>query len=188
MKKVIQFILVSILILSITIFYYKFFDQDEVQVSITDEVITKTENNIIKNLKYEIRIEQDNDYNISSETSEIFYKNNVEFVSMKNVTAILKDKDKKTLLINSDSATYNNNNYDTNFENNVSVRYLNNLISADKMFLSFQDNYVSISDNVIYKGPMGFLEADNIRINLITKKIDIFMDDSNENIKISTSQ
>ena len=63
--------------------------------------------------------EQDNDYNISSETSEIFYKNNVEFVSMKNVTAILKDKDKKTLLINSDSATYNNNNYDTNFENNV---------------------------------------------------------------------
>ena len=92
-------------------------------MSVTDEVITKTENNIIKNLKYEIRIEQDNDYNISSETSEIFYKNNVEFVSMKNVTAILKDKDKKTLLINSDSATYNNNNYDTNFENfGVSIK------------------------------------------------------------------
>ena len=67
--------------------------------------------------------EQDNDSALicSSEMMKIFYKNNVHFVSIaQNVTAMLKDKDKKTLLINSDSATDNNNNYDTNFENNVS--------------------------------------------------------------------
>ena len=187
MKKGIQIILILILISSITVFYFKFFDKEEVEVNVSNQITNETENNIIKNLKYEIRIEQDNDYNISSETSEIFYKNNVEFVSMKKVIAILKDKDQKTIVINSDNATYNNNNYNTNFENNFKIKYLDNQISADKMFLNFQDNYISISDNVKYRGPMGFLDADNIKIDLITKKINILMYNTKENIKILTN-
>ena len=128
MKKVIQLILIFILIISITIFYNKFFyEVDEVVEEVEEKIIPQdpkieqAENNIIKNLNYEIRIEQDNEYKISSELSEITYKNGVELVLMNNVTAVLKTN-KRIMYIKSDKATYNNNN--TNFENNIKIRYL----------------------------------------------------------------
>lgn len=193
MKKVIQLILIFILIISITIFYNKFFyEVDEVVEEVEEKIIPQdpkieqAENNIIKNLNYEIRIEQDNEYKISSELSEITYKNGVELVLMNNVTAVLKDQQNRIMYIKSDKATYNNNNYNTNFENNVQIRYLDNEIFAENMILNFEDNYISVLDKIKYNGPTGTLEADNIKINLITKKIDIFMNNSNRKILIKS--
>ncbi|MBD1166903.1 LPS export ABC transporter periplasmic protein LptC [Pelagibacterales bacterium SAG-MED09] len=193
MKKFIQLILIFVLVISIAIFYNKFFYEVDEVVEIVDEKIVsqnqkvnQTENNIIKNLNYEIRIEQNNEYKISSELSEITYRNGVELVLMNNVTAILRDEQNRTMFIKSDKATYNNNNYNTNFENNVQIRYLNNEIFAENMILNFVDNYISVLDKIKYNGPTGTLEADNIKINLITKKIDIFMNNSNRKILIKS--
>lgn len=193
MKKVIQLILIFILIICITIFYNKFFyEVDEVVEEVDEKIIAQdpkieqAENNIIKNLNYEIRIEQDNEYKISSELSEITYKNGVELVLMNNVTAVLKDQQNRIMYIKSDKATYNNNNYNTNFENNVQIRYLDNEIFAENMILNFEDNYISVLDKIKYNGPTGTLQADNIKINLITKKIDIFMNNSNRKILIKS--
>jgi len=192
-KKVIQLILIFILIICITIFYNKFFyEVDEVVEEVDEKIIAQdpkieqAENNIIKNLNYEIRIEQDNEYKISSELSEITYKNGVELVLMNNVTAVLKDQQNRIMYIKSDKATYNNNNYNTNFENNVQIRYLDNEIFAENMILNFEDNYISVLDKIKYNGPTGTLQADNIKINLITKKIDIFMNNSNRKILIKS--
>ncbi len=193
MKKVIQLILIFILVISIALFYKIFFYEADEVVEIIDEKIiiqdqktNQSENNLIKNLNYEIRIEQNNEYKISSELSEITYKNGVELVLMSNVTAILKDQKNRVMFIKSDKATYNNNNYNTNFENNVQIRYLNNEIFAENMNLNFVDNYISVLDKVKYNGPTGTLEADNIKINLITKKINIFMNNSNRKILIKS--
>ena len=193
MKKVIQLILIFILVISIAIFYKIFFYEADEVVEIIDEKIiiqdqktNQSENNLIKNLNYEIRIEQNNEYKISSELSEITYKNGVELVLMSNVTAILKDQKNRVMFIKSDKATYNNNNYNTNFENNVQIRYLDNEIFAENMNLNFVDNYISVLDKVKYNGPTGTLEADNIKINLITKKINIFMNNSNRKILIKS--
>jgi len=192
-KKVIQLILIFILVISIAIFYKIFFYEADEVVEIIDEKIiiqdqktNQSENNLIKNLNYEIRIEQNNEYKISSELSEITYKNGVELVLMSNVTAILKDQKNRVMFIKSDKATYNNNNYNTNFENNVQIRYLDNEIFAENMNLNFVDNYISVLDKVKYNGPTGTLEADNIKINLITKKINIFMNNSNRKILIKS--
>ena len=56
------------------------------------------------------------------------------------------------------------------------------------MFLDIVNNSISINENIIYKGPLGILEADNIKINLITKKIDISMNNTNENIVIISNK
>ena len=55
-------------------------------------VLETTENNLIKNLKYEVTLDQDNQYIITSNLSEITYENNIEVVKMQTVKAIFKDK------------------------------------------------------------------------------------------------
>ena len=194
MKKIFQLFLIIILISSLVIFYYKFFDnesvKEEVNIEITspNKTVNETTNNVIKNLNYQIKIENDNDYKISSEFSEISYKSGVEYVLMKKVKASLKDKDNRTILISSNNASYNNDNHNTIFENKVKISYLDNVIFAEKMILDFEKNYILISDNVNYNGSMGILKADNIKINLITKKISISMNNNNENIIISSTK
>jgi lipopolysaccharide export system protein LptC len=146
------------------------------------------QNNIIKNLEYEILIKKKNQYKINSEKSEITYDEGVEMVLMKNVKAILIDKQKNSIFIRADEAVYNNNNFNTTFKKNVQIEYLNNLITSEKMILNFEENHISILDQVKYEGLEDSLEADNIKINLITKKIEIFMNESNKNILIKSKR
>ena len=195
MKRAIQLFLFLILIIVIFIFYKEYFQEEQTAKIIETIDIDKsinqsndTGNSLIKNLKYEISIRENNDYQIKSEFSEITYKDGNELVLMKNVTAIITDKKNISLFITSDEAKYNNNNYNTKFENNVEIRYLNNIIYAEKMFLDIVNNSISINENIVYKGPLGILEADNIKINLITKKIDISMNNTNENIVIISNK
>jgi lipopolysaccharide export system protein LptC len=146
------------------------------------------QNNIIKNLNYEILIKKNNEYKINSEESEITYDGGVEIVLMKNVKATLTDKQKNSIFIRANDALYNNNNFNTSFENNVRIEYLDNFITSEKMILNFQENYILILDQVKYQGLEGELEADNIKFDLITKKIEIFMSESNKSVLIKSKR
>ena len=200
MNRIIQLILFSILVIIIFVFYNKYFKgnhkaETENTLSITsssiqkeDDFTNQKENNIIKNLKYEISIRENNDYQIMSELSELTYIDDAELILMTKVTAILTDENNNSIIITSNKAIYNNNNYNTSFEDNVKIQYLNNIILADNMFLDFKENFISVKNNVKYNGSLGNLEADNIKINLITKKIDVFMNNNNENIVITSSK
>ena len=200
MNRIIQLILFSILILIISVFYNKYFKKNykaetdntlsitSSQVQKEDNLTNQKENNVIKNLKYEISIRENNDYQIMSELSELTYIDDAELILMTKVTAILTDENNNSIIITSNKAIYNNNNYNTSFEDNVKIEYLNNIILADNMFLDFKENFISVKNNVKYNGSLGNLEADNIKINLITKKIDVFMNNANENIVITSSK
>ena len=200
MNRIIQLILFSILIIIISVFYNKYFKKNhtaktDTTLSITsssiqkeDDLTNQKENNIIKNLKYEISIRENNDYQIMSELSELTYEDGAELILMTKVTGILTDEISNSIIITSDKAIYNNTNYNTSFKNNVKIQYLNNIILADNMFLDFKENFISVKNNVKYNGSLGNLEADNIKINLITKKIDVFMNNANENIVILSSK
>ena len=200
MNRIIQLILFSILIIIISVFYNKYFKKNhkaetDNTLSITSSQIQKEDNltnqkgnNVIKNLKYEISIRENNDYQIMSELSELTYEDGAELILMTKVTAILTDEINNSIIITSDKAIYNNTNYNTSFENNVRIQYLNNIILADNMFLNFKENFISVKNNVKYNGSLGNLETDNIKINLITKKIDVFMNNANENIVITSSK
>ena len=200
MNRIIQLILFFILIIIISVFYNKYFKENHKTetnntLSITsssiqkeDDFTNQKENNIIKNLKYEISIRENNDYQIMSELSELTYEDGAELILMTKVTGILTDEISNSIIITSDKAIYNNTNYNTSFENNVKIQYLNNIILADNMFLDFKENFISVKNNVKYNGSLGNLEADNIKINLITKKINVFMNNANENIVILSSK
>jgi hypothetical protein len=190
MKKVIQLILFLLLIIISIIFYKIYFgknEQPKVDINIQEEQsTTNSENNLIKNLKYEIKLDQDNQYIITSDLSEITYENNVEIVKMQNVVAIFIDQTNIPLIVTSDLAIYNNSNYNTKFNKNVRVEYLDNFILSDNLDLDFNNNLITINENVEYNGIQGTIIADNVKIDLITKKIEIYMDDINDNVEITT--
>ena len=94
---------------------------------------------------------------------------------MQNVVAIFIDQTNIPLTIISDYANYNNSIYNTNFEQNVKVEYLDNVILSDRMDLNFNENFISIYGNVKYESLKGIITTDNIKIDLITKKIEIYM-------------
>ena len=103
MKKVIKLFLFLLLII-ISIIFYKVYlsenKQSKVEPEITKEQeITNPVNNLIKNLKYEVKLDNQNQYIISSDLSEINYETGIEMVRMQKVTAILINQ-KTNCLIN----------------------------------------------------------------------------------------
>ena len=189
-KRIIQLILLLITIIISTIFYIIYFSENKktpLKKNTSNKVLSnQTQNNLIKNLRYEIKLDQDNQYLITADFSEITYDNNVELVKMQKVIAIFIDKNNIPLTIISDKAIYNNSNYNTNFKENVRIEYLDNVILADKMDLNFDKNMITIFDNVNYNGSQGTISTDVIKIDLITKKIDIYMNNTKDNVEIKT--
>ena len=200
MNRVIQLILLIFLIIIIYVFYNIYFKEEnksqtdntlslnKTQNQKEEKLSNQKENNLIKNLKYEISIRENNDYQIMSELSEITYKDGEELILMTKVNAILTDENNISVIITSDKASYNNTNFNTSFEKNVKIKYLDNVIFAENMVLDFKENLITVYNNVKFNGSLGNLEADNIKINLITKKIDVFMNDKDENIVITSNK
>jgi len=189
MKKIAQLSLLGFVILALFLFNKVYFSKND--KNITEPKITKkqsvekNENNLIKNLKYEVNLDQDNQYIITSELSELNYVNDIEVVKMQKVTALILDSNKIPLIINSDFAEYNNFNYNTEFRNNVLIEYMNNKIYSDKLDLNIEDNIIKIFENVRYIGAQGTVKSDNIKINLITKKIDVYMDNEKNKVEVN---
>ena len=153
-----------------------------------EERVTNNENDLIKNLKYEVKLDENNQYVITSDLSEITYEKGKEIVKMQKVIAILLDQKNIPLIITSELATYNNFNYNTKFSQKVRVEYLNNIISSDKLEIDYNNNLITIYENVEYDGIQGNIIADNIKIDLFTKKIEIYMSNINNNVEVTTKK
>lgn len=151
-----------------------------------NELNLSNENNIIKNLRYDVNFENGTTYNITAELSELTYENEEEVVKMQKVTAVFINNDGMPLIIKSDNAIFNNSNYNTIFSNNVSIDYIKNLIKSEKLFLDFKNSVVTINDNIVYEGINGVGKADNIKINLINKNVQIFMNETNKKVEITS--
>ena len=192
MKKTLQIVLFLFLIFLI-FFFYKTQFEEEKKITIKQETIDKIntdniDNNLIKNLEYEININENNNYNLTSKFSEIVYQDGFETVKMRQVKGIFTSKDSEPIIITSDFATYNNKNYNTTFERNIKIRYIDSIIYGEILILDFEKNNITVSNNVKYDGPNGILYTDNILIDIITKKIDIFMDKSDKKVIINSKK
>tara|TARA_Y100000741_G_scaffold364296_1_gene354826 strand:+ start:1131 stop:1727 length:597 start_codon:yes stop_codon:yes gene_type:complete len=198
MRKVIQLILFLFLIFITVLFYLTYFNQNkksEINLNkkydespIEDEDSLQNKNNLIKQLKYEVNLDQNSQYSITAESSEISYENNVELVKMNNVIAIFIDEKNIPLTVTSEKANYNNSNFNTNFSNNVRIQYIDNVILSEKMDINFDTDIVTIYENVEYEGLQGTIKSDYIKINLITKKIDIYMNNIEDKVKVETKK
>lgn len=194
MKKIIRLI-VLLLIIIFTLSFYQIYLKDknlnefdlEIEDIYKEKIIstTKTENNLIKDLRYEINLKKDKKYIVTSKLSEITFSiDGDEIVEMKKVTATIIDKNKNFIRIMSDLAKYNNSTYETVFEKNVKIKYIDNMISSEKMVFDFNNDIIKISKNVEYKGNLGHLFADNMDIDLLTNKFRIYMNDKEKNVRV----
>lgn len=192
MKTLIKIFLLVFVILASSLFYQKYLSKksDENRlygdIELNNQITTKDvlpDNNLIKNLNYEIILNNRSKYLINSELSEVTYKENFENVKMTNVEAIIADKENALTIINSDIANYESISHNTIFENNVQITYLNYIIQCDKIFLNFIDQSIIIEDNIKYNNGLEYLSADVVKINLLTKKIEIFMKNKNNKIQ-----
>ncbi len=191
MKKFIQLFIFLIIILLSFLFYFNFLKTDKISESKKIELIEQSsnlesDNNLIKNLEYNVTFDNDTQYRITAELSELKYENEIETVEMRYVTAIFNDKDGIPLIITSQNALYNNSNYNTEFSNNVKVIYLNNMLLSEKLNINFNENIIKVYENVVYEGIQGTIKADNVILNLIDKNMEIFMQNDKEKIEITS--
>ena len=207
-KKIsIQLILLSIVFFSIY-YVYKFYfkTKDNIKIDQSDIVQNKSsddinnnksnfdiddktnadvdnQNNLIKNLSYFSKDNLGNEYIIESKYSELNL-DNVDIISMKDVSAKIIMVNSDPIYITSNFAKYNNENYETTFTDNVLIVYLDNKIRCEKFYISIENNFANVTDNVIYENPKGKLIADTIEIDLITKNSKIFMIDENKKVMV----
>ena len=185
-KIVFQITLFLLLIIIIFFFYYEFFFINKERLSLIKQnqnvIISKSENNLIKNLEYSSTDKNGNKYLITSQYGEIS-SGDASIISMTSVIAQIDLFEKDTIYISSDFAKYNTLNFDTNFNKNVLLEYTDHKINSDKLDLSFKENFVWVSGNIIYKSSANELFADKLNIDLLTKDSKIFMN-NNKKIKI----
>ena len=103
---------------------------------------------------------------------------------MKNVSAVFTDNKNNRILITSDFASFNSSNYNTFFRENIKIKHENHIITSNKIDFNFVENTILIYENVIYTGFKEKIFTDNIKINIITKHVEFYMNSQNEKIKI----
>ena len=188
-KNILQSILFLIII---TIFFviYFLYKKDQNIVFIKENIIEKNldnESNLMKDIEYLSKDNNGNQYKIKSNFGQIDNKN-PNLILMTDVEAIISMSNKKKILIFSKYASYNSKNYETDFYNDVKLHYESHNIQAQNLNLSFENNLVSMSNNIIYKNLDTNIIADKLEIDFLNKKTKIFMEDSNQKIKILTKK
>ena len=209
MKLFVQSSLIVLFISIIIFFYNKYFISNNKVISLTknyqnEESIKQNDNrfnkiddkknhkideanNLIKSLKYEIQLSDNSKYVINSDLSELTYINDKEIIYMKNVEAIFIDKKNISLIIRADEAIFDSSNNNTNFKKNIKITYLNNSIISEKADVNFIENTILIYENVLYKNLRGTIKTDNIKVDLITKNIFMYMNNPNNKLQLKSN-
>jgi hypothetical protein len=190
-KKIIQLSLffLATLILFVSIYLYKIGNIEKIsktskiettkdKLSISKDMLT-----LMEDIKYFSKDAHGNVFEINSSTGKTDIKND-DIINMENVNAKIYLKDQDVIYITSDYAKYNRNTFETNFNKNVKLIYLDHKISGDNLLLFFQNNLVTMSNNIVYNNQETKLEADQMKLNISTKEIKILMYDKEKKIKI----
>ena len=190
MKVFLQTFLFSILIIIGFFFYQTYFMKNEsVEKIVIENNIKKNDitekKNIITNLQYNVKLGNNGNYEIKSTSSKIIYENGFEIVFMEDVIATFTDNQDRKVIIRSDKASFNSSTYDTKFRDNIKILYENHKITSDKINFDFKKNNILIFQNVIYTGLKEEINTDNIKLNLITKDVQFYMNNEKDNVKIS---
>ena len=190
MKVFLQTFLFSILIIIGFFFYQTYFVKNEsVEKIVIENNIKKNDitekKNIITNLQYNVKLGNNGNYEIKSTSSKIIYENGFEIVFMEDVIATFTDNQDRKVIIRSDKASFNSSTYDTKFRDNIKILYENHKITSDKINFDFKKNNILIFQNVIYTGLKEEINTDNIKLNLITKDVQFYMNSEKDNVKIT---
>ena len=186
-KKIYIQLFLIFIFLTISIFIYlEYFKKAGLEI-INEKKISQAINtgeSLIEDLKYLSTDKEGNEYKIEAEKGNID-KNNPDIIYLENVKAIILLQNSENILIESNYAKYNAKSYDTLFNNSVSVDYGDHVLKSEFLDLSFENNLVSVYDNVRYISGISSLRADKAEIDILNKKTKIFMQDPNNKVQIN---
>ena len=186
-KKIyIQLFLIFILIIISLLLFLKYFKQSNLNndFKINVEQTTNTGESLIEDLKYLSTDREGNEYKIEAKKGNIDQKN-PDIIYLKDVSAIISLGRSEYISIESKFAKYNTKNFDTLFNDSVSVDYGEHFLKSEFLDLSFENNLVSLYDNVRYQSGISSLKADRAEIDILNKKTKIFMEKPNKKVQIS---
>ena len=186
-KKIyIQLFLIFILIIISLLLFFKYFKQSNLNndFKINVEQTTNTGESLIEDLKYLSTDREGNEYKIEAKKGNIDQKN-PDIIYLKDVNAIISLGRSEYISIESKFAKYNTKNFDTLFNDSVSVDYGEHFLKSEFLDLSFENNLVSLYDNVRYQSGLSSLKADRAEIDILNKKTKIFMEKPNKKVQIS---
>ena len=179
------FLIISFVAISLLIFFKYFNNSITKNTSkVNLENTTNSGESLIEDLKYISTDKEGNKYKIEAKKGNID-KDDPDIIYLENVESVILLKNSDTILIKSKFAKYNTKNFDTFFNNSVSLSYGEHGLKSEFLDLSFENNLVSIYDNVRYVSGISSLKADKAEIDIINKKTKIFMESSNKKVQIN---
>jgi hypothetical protein len=188
-KKIFLQLFLFLIILFVTILFFRtyFIDKNNDNLNSRslnqNDNLKKIENNLIENIEYISKDENGNEYIVKAQFGELNTEQ-PELISLKNVIATISMNNSEPIKIYSNHANYNNINYNTNFYEDVLVIFENHRITSNNLDLNYEENLALISNDVIYKNLNTRLDADKVKIDLITKNSKIFMRNKLNKVKI----
>ncbi len=177
------FLLIFLVFISLFVFLKYFKTESKNNFKLNMEQTTNNES-LIEDLKYLSTDKEGNEYKIEAKKGNID-KNNPDIIYLENVEAIILLQDSDLISIKSKFAKYNTKNFNTLFNVSVSMNYGEHILSSEFLDLSFENNLVSIYDNVRYVSGISSLSADKAEIDILNKKTKIFMENPNKKVQIN---
>ena len=204
MKGLIQLSLLGIIFVIAILFYKSYFfenksvkqeEVNDIKNQPSDKTIIKSnetfdteenkiENNQIKNLVYKVDYSENGKYEIKAKLSKLNYAEGTEVVSMLDVSAFIVDENSNRIDIKSNNALLNTKTYKTSFFGDVHIKYLGSIITSNKLDFNFQENFILVSENILYKNINTKISADNVKIHLLRKEIEVYMNNSKDKIEL----
>ena len=185
--------LILFFMIVILFFFYKKYYEKESKIDLKsyepikenlEEKNLAVQDNLITDLNYFSKDINNNLYTIKADYG--FINENSEIIEMTNPTAKIILNDGGIITIAAKKASYNQQNYNSNFIENVKIRYDDKIVTANKMDLDFISNNVKIYGDVLYKDIFRTLSSEYLDIDLKTK--DILINSNNERkVNLKTS-
>ena len=195
-KNLLLSVFILSIIISISLIYFYKIPVKEKKINLVEEKIKLDEEkieeksiatNIIQNVKYSSKDIRGNEYIITAKQGEIDIDNNsVIFLKGVKATIILDNSNK--IFISSDFGKYNINNFDTIFNENILINYLQNNIQGGYLDFSLQRNSMIISDNVVFSDNNNILKTDVVEIDIESKNTKFYMYDKNHKVSFKTTK
>ena len=182
-KLLLQICIISVTIIFSIFFFNKIFFKKDFEIVENKEVLDSDEKNLIEGIQYFSKDIKGNTYLIEAENG-IMDQNNQDIIYLKDVKAKINFDKKKIVTINSKRAIYNISNFDTEFLDNVKLKYGNNKLTCDKILAKFSQNYAVLSGNLVFKNLITKLYADQMEVDLIARTTKTSMFNKNNKIKI----
>tara|TARA_B100000787_G_scaffold55065_1_gene40040 strand:+ start:1040 stop:1636 length:597 start_codon:yes stop_codon:yes gene_type:complete len=186
-KVIIQFLLFFIIFLFISLFVFEYLIKPKLDASNKQEQIFSSDlkdnlSNVIENIEYISNDSLDNQFIIRAQLGEIIDKDK-SLILMKKVEAIVIFKNSEKITITASNAIYNTLNNDTNFKENILIKYGEQHITCNSVDMQFRNYKIKLYDDINYTYINTKLLADVIEIDLLTKSSKIYMNEESTKIE-----